>query len=133
MQSLFALGFLPFKLYICQMRLISYLVLTIICLSVFTRASGSIEPGNFLPAEKIETTICLSDQGQFISPVSTLRLVHFLQRGGKVSSKQPGQGTAGILFLSPSGSLPTEAETLSPDHHCLPIGIKLIFPEHYFF
>lgn len=128
-----SLGFHPFKLYICQMRLISYLVLTIIGLTVFNEANGSTMHRSLLIKEKMETFILLSEQESLTSLVFMIDRVHLFQRSGRFFSKQPGQWTRDILFLAAGREIKTSLNWLSIAPHFIPISILLIFPKHYFF
>lgn len=115
------------------MRLISYLVLTIFSLSVFNQASGSIEHRLFHINEKIEVSIPLSDQDDFLSSAPMRDLIPLFQRSSKVSFRSTGHGAGGVLFLPVGREIKTAVNPFSISHYCIPISILLIFPKHYFF
>ena len=115
------------------MRLISYLVLTIISLSVFNQANGSSEHRFFLVNENIEAAVPISEQDDLMSHVPMMDLFHFFHRSGKVYSKQPGHGSGGVLFVPKGREIKMPVNPIFIGQHCTPVSMLLIFPKHYFF
>ncbi len=127
----FLLGFLKRLRYICAMRIFQ----SICILSFLFFASNQCNAGIFDSSSfKVYNHLQCAEQTDLNDSNGPVHLIHFFQRTEQVKYVSPAdQEFSGELFLRFSKMEESPAKLIPSFLFCIPIGITLIFPKHYFF